>query len=79
MLGNCFYLIDFTVSAQGPAMNIDVPHRGRRGGTARTRYYGQLEGVSPETRSKVIDAAAKDGISVHEWLERKLIAALPTS
>lgn len=78
VLGNCFYLIDFTVAAHGPAMNIDVPHKGRRGGTARTRYYGQLEGVSPETRGKVIDAAAREGISVHEWLERRLTEALPT-
>ncbi len=77
VLGNCFYVIDFAVSAQGPTMNIDVPHKGRRGGTARTRYYGQLEGVSPETRSKVVDAAAREGISVHEWLERRLAEVPP--
>lgn len=76
ILGNCFYLIDFRVSAQGPIMNIDVLHKGRRGGTARSRYYGQLEGISPELRAKVLDAATRNGVSIHEWLERKLTEAI---
>lgn len=72
VLGNCFYVIDYCVSKHGPRMNIDVPHRGRRGGTARTRFFGQLEGVLPETRERVIRAAAEAGLSVHEWLENAL-------
>jgi hypothetical protein len=31
ILGNCFYIIDFEVSDNGPIMDIDVPHKGRRG------------------------------------------------
>jgi ubiquinone/menaquinone biosynthesis C-methylase UbiE len=72
LLGNSFYLIDFTVSESGPYMNIDVPHKGRRGGTVRTRYYGLLEGVTIETKEKVIALAQKENISVHEWLENIL-------
>lgn len=74
ILGNCFYLIDFAIAPGGPQMNIDVPHKGRRGGTARSRYYGQLEGVSPETRRRVSETAARAGLSVHDWLEQTLNA-----
>jgi len=70
LLGNCFYLIDFEVSNRDPIMNIDLPHKGKRGGTMRTRYYGNLEGVTPGTKEKVIKAAENAGISVHEWLEK---------
>lgn len=72
ILGNCFYLIDYQVSEDGPQMNIDIKHKGLRGGSARTRYYGQLEGVTPETRERVIVAAKAAGLSVHDWLERTL-------
>jgi SAM-dependent methyltransferase len=72
VLGNCFYVIDFMVTTTGPKMNIDVPHRGRRGGTARTRYFGQLEGVNPHTRQIAAEAAERAGISMHEWLERAI-------
>ena len=76
VLGGCFYVIEFQVSRAGPSMNIDVPHKGRRGGTARTRYFGQLEGVTPETRARVTEAAARAGMSVHDWLEQALSTAV---
>ena len=70
VLGNCFYMIDFQVSETGPFMNIDVPHKGLRGGTMRTRYFGQLEGVSKESKEFVIKDAKQKGVSVHEWIEQ---------
>jgi SAM-dependent methyltransferase len=70
ILGNCFYQITFTVKRSGPKMNPDIPHIGKRGGSMRTRYYGQLEGVTEEAKTIAIEAAAKDGVSIHEWLER---------
>lgn len=76
ILGNCFYVVRFTVSDRGPVMNIDLPHKGRRGGTPRTRYFGQLEGVSAVTKDKVLAAAAAAGISVHDWLEEAITKAL---
>lgn len=70
VLGNCFYVIDFEVSDIGPFMDIDVRHKGRRGGSMRTRYFGQLEGVTEESNKFVLEDAKRKGISVHDWLEQ---------
>ena len=70
VLGNCFYVIDFEVSDIGPFMNIDVPHKGRRGGSMRTRYFGQLEGVTEESKKFVLEDAERNKISLHDWLEQ---------
>lgn len=69
ILGNCFYVIGFTSGEGFPYMNIDIPHKGTRGGTARTRYFGQLEGVSAETKAKVYTKARELNISAHQLLE----------
>jgi ubiquinone/menaquinone biosynthesis C-methylase UbiE len=76
ILGNCFYVVSFTSGKELPYMNIDVPHKGLRGGTARTRYFGQLEGVSPETKAKVYAQAKAANVSAHEWLENILASHL---
>jgi ubiquinone/menaquinone biosynthesis C-methylase UbiE len=72
VLGNCFYVIDFEVSDVGPYMNIDILNKGRRGGSMRTRYFGQLEGVTEETKKFVVEDATRKGISVHDWLEQMI-------
>jgi len=36
----------------------------------RSRYFGILEGVTPEAKARAIDAAKASGLSVHEWLDR---------
>jgi len=69
LLGNCFYLISFEVSDQPPQINMDVPHKGRRGGSMRTRFFGQLEGVTEESKSFVMEDAKRRQISIHQWLE----------
>ena len=69
ILGGCFYLINFKVGVGPPPMDMDLPHKGWRGGTMRTRYYGRLEGVTPEARKMAIEAAKARGVSVHEWLD----------
>lgn len=76
ILGNCFYVIGFTSGDGFPYMNIDIPHKGTRGGTARTRYFGQLEGVSEETKAKVYAKAKELNISAHELLEDVLRSRL---
>lgn len=68
-LGNCFYVIDFTVAATPLAINIDVPHVGKRGGSIRTRYFGQMEGVDPALRDRIHAAAERQGMSRVEFLE----------
>ncbi|QMT58832.1 class I SAM-dependent methyltransferase [Legionella sp. PC997] len=71
-LSHCFYVIEFTVADTALPINIDIPHRGKRGGSIRSRYLGQLEGVDPALRDKVYAVAEKLGMSRVEYLERLL-------
>jgi ubiquinone/menaquinone biosynthesis C-methylase UbiE len=77
ILGNCFYLIDFEVADGLPFINPDVAHKGPRGGTMRSRYFGQLEGIEPDLKAKAYAAAAHAGTSVSKWLESAIRKALP--
>lgn len=70
ILRNCFYVFEFRKGEGPPRLDLDLPHAGRRGGTMRTRYYGRLEGVTLETKKLAVEAAAKRGMSLHEWLDR---------
>lgn len=70
IVGGTFYLIDFTVGEGEPPADFDFAIPGPRGGTRRTRYYGQLEGVTPDTKALAHRAREKAGISMHDWLER---------
>lgn len=51
---------------------MDVPHIGKRGGggSMRTRYFGKLEGVKEETLNFAIEEASRQGMSIHDWLEK---------
>ena len=70
IIGGTFYLLDFTVGEGEPAADIDFPIPGPRGGTHRSRYYGRLEGVTPETKALAMQAREKLGLSMHDWLEQ---------
>lgn len=77
LIANCFYVIAYTRGEEGPpSLDLDLPHTGVRGGSMRSRYYGVMEGVTPDTKESVRKAAAKAGTSIHEWLERHLRAAV---
>ena len=76
ILGNCFWLIEFTVAADLPQIDPHVAHKGWRGGSMWTRHHGQLEAVTPETRARVIQAAKTAGVSVHDWMEQALAKAM---
>ena len=69
IVNGAFYLISFMVGEGAPPLDLDLPHKGRRGGTLRSRYFGQLEGVSPEAKGMAIRAAAARGVSLHHWLD----------
>lgn len=69
ILGNCFYVIGFDVGDGLPYMNIDIKHKGMRGGSARTRYFGQIEGVTDESKTKLLTKARELNISAHDLLE----------
>ena len=70
IMANCFYVITFRKGAGPPPLDLDLPHKGWRGGTMRSRYFGVLEGVTPEAKELARKAAAKSGVSVHAWLDR---------
>lgn len=72
VLNGSFYLIAFQVGAGEPQLDLDVEFPGWRGGSHRTRYFGRLEGVSPQLREIVIKQAASEGLSVSTWLEKTL-------
>jgi ubiquinone/menaquinone biosynthesis C-methylase UbiE len=69
LLENCFYFIRYIKNDRFPHVNIDVKHLGKRGGSIRTRYFGKLEGVSPEAKEIAIKNAAAAGASLHDWLD----------
>jgi ubiquinone/menaquinone biosynthesis C-methylase UbiE len=75
LIGNAFYVIDFRVGEGLPEVDLDLPILGRRGGTHRTRYYGNLEGVTVEAKQMAEEAAAGSGMSIHEWLDNAVRAA----
>jgi len=69
IIGGVFYLIDFVVGEGAPTADFDFPIPGARGGTHRTRLYGQLEGVTPEAKSLAHQARLAAGKSMHHWLD----------
>jgi ubiquinone/menaquinone biosynthesis C-methylase UbiE len=70
-----FYIIVFDVSKRALEFDLDIPIPGKRGGTNRTRYAGQLEGVTQETKSLAASACAASGKSMHDWLDSVVRAA----
>lgn len=69
VIGGVYYLIEFVVGEGEPKADFDLEIPGRRGGTLRTRYYGRLEGVTPETYELAQRARDKSGKSMHRWLD----------
>lgn len=75
VIGGVFYLIEFEVGEGEPFANFDFNIPGQRGGTHRTRMYGQLEGVKLPTKSLALEAQKRSGLSMHEWLDEVVIEA----
>jgi ubiquinone/menaquinone biosynthesis C-methylase UbiE len=69
IIGGTFYLIDFTVGEGEPYADLDFVIPGPRGGTRRTRFYGQLEGVTADTKELAHRARERRNLSMHDWLE----------
>jgi ubiquinone/menaquinone biosynthesis C-methylase UbiE len=70
VIGGVFYLIEFRVGEGEPDADFDFQIPGARGGTYRTRYLGQLEGVTPETKRLAELARLKKDMSQHDWLDK---------
>ncbi|MBB4284616.1 methyltransferase domain-containing protein [Roseospira goensis] len=75
LLGNVHYVIDYDVGEGEPVGNFDLDLPGYRGGTFNTRYYGRLEGVTPQAKALYERAAAARGESLHAWLDRVVRSA----
>lgn len=69
VIGGVFYLLDFRVGQGEPTADFDFEIPGPKGGTYRTRYAGQLEGVTSETKRLAEQAREKKGVSMHRWLD----------
>ncbi|MDL2284126.1 methyltransferase domain-containing protein [Oxalobacter sp. OttesenSCG-928-P03] len=69
IMSGAVFVVDFTMGEGEPQANFDYEIPGARGGTYLTRYYGKLEGVTPETKELALKAREKLGISMHKWLD----------
>lgn len=74
MMG-AFFLLEFTVGTGAPEANYHIPIPSERGGTHWSRYYGNLEGVTDETKALANIAREKSGKSMHDWLNETIKAA----
>lgn len=72
IIGGVFYVIDYRVEAGEPYADFDFEIPGPRGGTHRTRYYGRLEGVSPEAIELARKAREASGKSMFTWLDETI-------
>lgn len=68
MMG-AFFVIEFRKVEQQPLPDYHMQIPSARGGSHWSRYYGQLEGVSDETKRLAHEARAKTGQSMHDWLD----------
>ncbi len=68
MMG-AFFLLEFEVGEGEPEADYFVPIPSARGGNHWIRYYGNLEGVTDQTKKMAHEAIKKNGKSMHEWLE----------
>lgn len=69
ILSGAGFVVDFVVGEGEPKANFDYEIPGPRGGTHNTRYYGKLEGVTPQTKELALKARKKLGVSMHRWLD----------
>jgi len=64
-----FYIIKYTVGEGLPFLNTSIEFPGQRGGTYESRLFGNLEGVSINTKNLIKKAVIKSGKSYYRWLE----------
>lgn len=75
ILNGAVYCIEFEIGEGEPEANFDFEIPGIRGGTLRSRYYGKLEGVSPEVKKMAYEAREKLGISMYDFLNEAIGSA----
>lgn len=76
IIGGVYYMIEFNVGEGEPRGQFDLEIPGRRGGTLNTRYHGRVEGINLDLKEVIISQAAKEGISIYQWLNDNLSSVL---
>lgn len=74
MMG-AFYVVEFRKAAVQPLPDYHMQIPSKRGGSHWTRYHGQLEGVSDETKRLAHEARDKLGLSMYAWLDQVVAKA----
>jgi ubiquinone/menaquinone biosynthesis C-methylase UbiE len=74
MMG-AYFILEFTVGEGEPKGNYHIPIPSERGGSHWRRYYGNLEGISDETKKLAYEARKKSGEGMSEWLDKVVKAA----
>ncbi len=69
VINNCFYLIEYMKDEKDWDVNIDIKHVGRRGGSIRTRHYGNLEGIDPDLKEEFYKKILQNGQSRVDAIE----------
>jgi len=69
IMSGAFFLLEFTVGEGAPQADYHIPIPSERGGTHWSRFYGNLEGVTDETKKLAYKAREKSGKSMHDWLD----------
>ncbi|MDA8649903.1 class I SAM-dependent methyltransferase [Alphaproteobacteria bacterium] len=75
-INNCYYLISFNSFKAPLDINLDLKHKGKRGGTIRSRFYGVLEGIDPKLKEELYRQAEAQGLSRADFIERLLEGGL---
>ena len=75
-INNCYYIVSFMSSKEALPVNMDISHKGTRGGTIRKRHLGVLEGINPELKANLYEKALEKGVSRVDFLERLLKTGL---
>lgn len=68
VINNCFYMIEY-IKGDEWSVDIDIKHKGLRGGSIRTRHYGQLEGIHPDIKKNFYEKVKQTGKSRVEVIE----------
>jgi SAM-dependent methyltransferase len=69
ILNNTFYLVKFNKGNDNWSIDLNVKHKGYRGGSIKTRFFGKLEGINPSLRNKFYKKLKKLNINRVSALE----------
>lgn len=73
ILNGIIYILQFDINIGEIQGNFDQIIGGKRGGSINSRYYGNLVGVSKETKELFEKVMAKNEMSKYDWLNDVII------